>query len=321
MPRGNGEKRAERLLHLVSILNSGDGFSGTQLAEKLNVSLRTVYRDVVALSTLVPIYYDGGYRLLADASIQKLAFTRSELAALLLSARIRPAGAAAYLAPAATAAVAKLTEDFLRRFGEHAQGDFPSLTKAGGEDNTPVPAVHIRALEEAIDAGGRLEIRFFHLGQFCGGIHVVDPYGLMNYGQRRYVLGYCHSCKSEFLSSVARIDILRTLPPASVMRESGALGFPGPPPGGGEPAAREVVRIRFARHLFPGIKKMLSDWGDFTVGRDGGPVIFEGKLPITNELYWWFIKFGGDAEILQPQELRNMIATFVKAAAAVYSRD
>jgi predicted DNA-binding transcriptional regulator YafY len=63
--------RLERLLMLVSLMESGQPRTGEQLAERLNVCKRTVFRDIKLLRTAnVPIAFDStipGYRLLRGA--------------------------------------------------------------------------------------------------------------------------------------------------------------------------------------------------------------------------------------------------------------
>jgi predicted DNA-binding transcriptional regulator YafY len=54
--------RADRLLSIVLLLQARGRLTARQLAEELEVSERTIYRDVVALSTAgVPVYSEGGH--------------------------------------------------------------------------------------------------------------------------------------------------------------------------------------------------------------------------------------------------------------------
>src|SRR5260370_34031847 len=67
--RGKKMNRFERALGILLHLRSGKEISASDLAQRLEVSRRTIYRDMDVLSTLgVPIYAErghaGGFRLL-----------------------------------------------------------------------------------------------------------------------------------------------------------------------------------------------------------------------------------------------------------------
>ncbi|UCD18331.1 MAG: HTH domain-containing protein [Candidatus Zixiibacteriota bacterium] len=71
--------KAERLLFLVNLFRVRRRVSLEELARECEVSTRTIYRDLVSLSSLnIPIYYDGGYRLAKGISLPPLSFTRDE---------------------------------------------------------------------------------------------------------------------------------------------------------------------------------------------------------------------------------------------------
>ena len=104
-------RRADRLFQIVQHLRGGRLVTARMLAEKLEVSERTVYRDVADLmASGVPI--DGeagvGYILRSGFDLPPLMFTRDELAALTLGARFVKAWGGARLALAAEEALVKI---------------------------------------------------------------------------------------------------------------------------------------------------------------------------------------------------------------------
>jgi|GEM_PF-1901196 predicted DNA-binding transcriptional regulator YafY len=113
------QTKTERLFHLVNILRSGNGYRVAELARALKVSERTIYRYVVDLSEVVPIYYDKGYRILAEARLANMAFTREELLAVKLAFKTTEllAGSAG-LTPAMRAALNKIEDQLSCRFGD-----------------------------------------------------------------------------------------------------------------------------------------------------------------------------------------------------------
>lgn len=84
-------RRADRLFRIVQFLRSGRLLTAQKLAEKLEVSQRTIYRDVQDLQASgMPIEGEAGvgYTLRRDEDLPPLMFTREELTALVLGARL-----------------------------------------------------------------------------------------------------------------------------------------------------------------------------------------------------------------------------------------
>ena len=84
-------RRADRLFRIVQFLRLGRLLTAQQLAAKLQVSQRTIYRDVQDLQLSgMPIEGEAGvgYTLRRDLDLPPLMFTQSELTALVLGARL-----------------------------------------------------------------------------------------------------------------------------------------------------------------------------------------------------------------------------------------
>lgn len=103
-------RRADRLFRLLLELRRGRVVTARELARRLEVSERTVYRDVADLSASgVPIAGEAGvgYRL-SGFELPPLMFDREEVEALVMGARAAEAWGDAKLASAARAALAKI---------------------------------------------------------------------------------------------------------------------------------------------------------------------------------------------------------------------
>jgi predicted DNA-binding transcriptional regulator YafY len=84
-------RRADRLFRIVQFLRLGRLLTAEKLAEKLQVSQRTIYRDIQDLQLSgTPIEGEAGvgYTLRRDMDLPPLMFTRGELTALVLGARL-----------------------------------------------------------------------------------------------------------------------------------------------------------------------------------------------------------------------------------------
>lgn len=104
-------RRADRLFRLVELLRSRRFATGAWLAEQLQVSLRTLYRDIRDLcASGMPIEGEAGvgYRLRYRLDVPPLLFDAQELEALLVGSRMVQAWGDAELAVAASAALAKI---------------------------------------------------------------------------------------------------------------------------------------------------------------------------------------------------------------------
>lgn len=105
-------RRADRLFQIVQQLRGGRLVTAKMLAEKLEVSERTIYRDIADLqSTGVPI--DGeagiGYIMREGFDLPPLMFTHDEIVALVTGARMVRAWGGATMARAAEEALIKIT--------------------------------------------------------------------------------------------------------------------------------------------------------------------------------------------------------------------
>ncbi len=104
-------RRADRLFQIVQYLRGGRLVTASRLAERLEVSERTIYRDIADLqATGVPV--DGeagvGYVMRDGFDLPPLMFTRDEIVALVAGARLIKAWGGAEMARGAEEALVKI---------------------------------------------------------------------------------------------------------------------------------------------------------------------------------------------------------------------
>lgn len=104
-------RRADRLFHLVQLIRGRRLSTAAYLAERLQVSLRTVYRDVADLAAQgVPIEGEAGvgYRMRSGFDLPPLMFTADEAKALVAAVRLAQPRLDASLSQQAESALSKI---------------------------------------------------------------------------------------------------------------------------------------------------------------------------------------------------------------------
>ena len=118
-------RRADRLFRIVHIIRRGSVVTAKRLAEELEVSERTVYRDVADLvASGVPIRGEAGvgYAIERGFDLPPLMFTVEEIEALVLGARMVESWCGDELASAARDVLAKVDQALPQRLGDRLAG-------------------------------------------------------------------------------------------------------------------------------------------------------------------------------------------------------
>ncbi|MBB3725443.1 helix-turn-helix transcriptional regulator [Nonomuraea dietziae] len=174
----------DRLLSIMLLLQHRDLIQARELAERLEVSPRTIYRDVEALSAAgVPVYAErgkhGGIGLLAGFRTDVTGLTTDEARALFVLAS-QGAHSALGLDHAHGTALRKVMADLPAPHRPAAELTSrrilvdPDRWLAG-----PRPEADLETLRAAVFTDRRLRIRYRHSDQATLRTYTVDPYGLV----------------------------------------------------------------------------------------------------------------------------------------------
>lgn len=157
-------RRADRLFQIVQQIRGRRLTTAQQLAERLQVSMRTIYRDVADLQAQgVPI--DGeagvGYRMRRGYDLPPLMFTHDEARALVAAVRI----AQPRLDPALAAQAGDALSKILAVLPPAARVAAESLAMyAPGTALDDATRARIAALRDAIDRRRKVALRYLDLG-------------------------------------------------------------------------------------------------------------------------------------------------------------
>lgn len=188
------ESAAPRLLALLSLLQMRPMWTAAELAERLEITTRTVRRDMSRLRDLgYPVDADpgphGGYRLGSGAALPPLLLTDDEAVAVVVGLRLATGHGVTGFEESALAALAKLEQVMPSRL-RHRVGAVQAATiPLGGRAGPPVDASTIVVAAQA--CRGLERLRF---GYVDGSGHetdrLVEPYQLVHVERRWYLVAF-----------------------------------------------------------------------------------------------------------------------------------
>ena len=187
--------KAVNMLSILWLLKTGKRMTAKQLAEELEINIRTVYRYIDALcASGVPIISDaghnGGYSLLHEFTKAPLFFDVNEQKALIHAASF--ASEAGYpFSEVLNGAVTKL-----KKYTNPEQLDYINRHETGFDVIQPPANAELKSLlqeiEESVAEGLTLLMEYRKGIESTPQPRSIDPYGLIYWKGNWYVIAYCH---------------------------------------------------------------------------------------------------------------------------------
>jgi len=205
-----------RVLAVLALLQAHGRMSGSELAGRLEVNIRTLRRYIIMLQDLgIPIEAErgrnGAYVLSAGFKLPPMMFTNEEALALtvgLISARRL---SLADTDRAVESALAKLERVMPLDLKSRVRALTETITlDQNSAPSTPPSEVILSTMSSAAQLQQRVHIEY-HSDQGEDTERDFDPYGLTYYLQRWYVVGYCHlrqDLRSFRLDRITHIDTI-----------------------------------------------------------------------------------------------------------------
>ncbi|MFW6062005.1 MAG: helix-turn-helix transcriptional regulator [Planctomycetota bacterium] len=307
--------RIHRLLRLVTLLQNGGNYTADELAEQLEVSRRTVFRDLNMLELAhVPYYYDtqaGSYRISRHFWLPPINLTLSEALALFaLAGRLENADAVP-LGTHATRAVIKLQNALPASLREHVtsmaqqlQVDLGPISRHNGLDAT--------FQQLALAASDRIVCRITYdsFNDRCELNLEIHPLRLVFMRRGWYVLAFSveHDEVRTFkLSRIRKITATdRHFPPHDDFDLDKQFGnawsmIPG--------EQRYHVQLRFEPMVAQNVAEVQWHRTQQVQWNEDGSIIFSVDVDGLDEMLWWILGYGDQVEVLDPPELRERFAS------------
>src|SRR5579864_943628 len=315
--------KSGRLLEMLLLLQAREQVTAGELAERLEVSTRTVYRDAEALSAAgVPIYTErgraGGIRLLPGYRTDVTGLTRDEARALFVLTTGGPQEDLG-LGSAARSAILKVMRAVPEPFRPAAAATSQRiLVGPAGWMRSPDPVGALGVLQAAVFTDRRLRLRYRSSGQGSASLRVVDPYGLVCKAGIWYLVA--DSGGEPRLFRVSRVT-------SAVADEAPARRRDGMELAELWQALRRQVEERPAEvAVVARVRRAVLDmFGRINAahldseagGEDPEWAVVRlrfGAVPAARVL----LSFGGDVEVVSPPEVRADLAAVAAAVVAQY---
>ncbi|MER6816410.1 WYL domain-containing protein [Spirillospora sp. NPDC000708] len=345
--------RASRLLSLLLLLQTRGRMTARDLADELEVSVRTVYRDVESLSAAgVPVYADrgpdGGYRLLEGYRTRLTGLTTGEAESLFLSGMPGPAsqlGLGDVVAAAELKLMAALPPDLrsrAARIRERFHLDAPGWFRA--PDDVP----HLQPVADAVWNQQRIRVLYRRWARPQQVERVLEPIGVVLKAGTWYLIARIHHPDAQPTDTeqpdaqptdtapahaapprTYRVSKILTLQPLPQRFER--------PPGFDLAAYWDAYAARFEADSYRdqatvrlnpnGLQRaalLMPPVMARAVHDNAGPPDPTGWTTVTlpveslRHAHVEFLKLGADIEVLDPPPLRAMMADTARALADRY---
>jgi predicted DNA-binding transcriptional regulator YafY len=322
--------RASRLLSLLLLLQTRGRMTARQLADELEVCVRTIYRDAEALSAAgVPLYGDaghaGGYQLLGGYRTRLTGLTAAEAETLFLSGLPGPAadlGLGSVLA-AATLKLRAALPASLRENADRISERF--YLDAPGWYRRPEEAPLLPLVASAVWDRKVIHVTYTRWKEPTEVSRRLEPHGLVLKAGTWYVVARCDGAMRTY-----RVDQIVSAAPC----DGGFTAEPGFDLEG----YWQSYLAQFHRQLYTGHAMIrVSPDGMARMGRTLSAAVAEAvatngtaaadgwvtaRVPVesADQALAEFLRLGADIEILEPAGLRAQAARTAQAMTTLYQR-
>lgn len=292
--------KLERMIGILSILLQQEKVTAPYLAEKFEVSRRTINRDIEALCMAgIPLVTEpgknGGVSIMEGYKIDRTLLSASDMQAIL-------AGLRSLDSVSGTNRYLQLMEKLSVGASNLLSGDTHILIDLTAWQKDSLPP-KIELLHGAILSAHKVSFTYF--APKGNSVRSIEPYNLLFYWSSWYVWGWCRKREDYRLFKLSRmVDIQITEPfekrIAPLPDLSSERVFP--------PVYKVTARID------PDYKwRLVEEYGpdSFTVQPDG-MLLFSAGFTDRMSIVGWIVSFGEGAELLEPAEFRQDIRTFAE---------
>lgn len=312
--------KMDRLLSIVLELQSREWTRAEELAAQFEVSKRTIYRDMQALSEAgVPIVAvtGQGYGLMEGYFLPPLNFTADEALMLILGGDYMAQNFDAQYRVAADSASAKIEAVLPQHLGENVAYLRKNIrffvSSAPHATDTFEP---LKQLRRAVIERRRVRLtytkRFGEDESSPASTRDVDPYSLARLAMDWYLLGFCHLRQDFRVFRLARIDGLTILPQTFARSPEFQPDWMNP-----SGAPHVVVTVLFKAKVARWVHES-NTYYTVEAEETADGLLVTIFVRDEREVLQWLLGWGGNVRVLEPESLCQMLLDEAKRVVALY---
>ncbi|KHD36608.1 transcriptional regulator [Clostridium acetobutylicum] len=299
--------QVNRLFQIIYILLEKNSVTARELAEKIEVSKRTIYRDIETLSTAgIPVYMTkgkgGGISILPNFILNKAILTEEEKSEIISS--IRAVNAVNFSDSETEKILRKLNSILGENYTDWIEVDFSNWGNAEREKET------FNNLKAAILS--KKVVKFnYSSAKGENSSREVCPLKLCFKGQSWYMYGYCRIRNDYRFFKLRRIKNLyvseesfNIKAPKNIMKEDNVF-------------YDEFITLKM-KISSKMAYRIYDEFEDFKK-LDDGSFIVTAEYPKGEWLFSYISSFGEECEVLAPQEIREEIKNKIEKMLLNYS--
>ena len=322
--RSGKRDRLARLTRVVSLLRAHpDGMAIKDIAKRIDVSVRTVYRDLNAIEGEIGIGVwsdEGRWGLAADEFLPPLKLTQDEAMAVVLSARLMVRYADKYDKDLASA-FEKLGEVLPPALGEHVTRTIDALSRHPRDEAFNR---HVRLLTKAW-AERRIVSLAYEPAQYgpdsAPRTARVRPYLIEPSLQTHalYLVGFDETRQAIRTFKVERIRDVSVTPATFAPPESGIVAemFDRAWDIIADQEPVEVV-VRFSPAVATRVQEARWHPSQRVTEEADGSILWRATVAGTIEIRLWVLSWGDAAEVVAPDSLRDDVVATLRRSLARY---
>ena len=323
-PRSGKRDRLARITRVVSLLRAHpDGMPIKDIARRIDVSVRTVYRDLNAIEGEIGIGVwseDGRWGLATDEFLPPLKLTLDEAMAVVLSARLMVRYADKY-DPDLGSAFEKLGEVLPKALGEHVARTLDVLSRHPKDDSF---SRHVHLLTKAWAERRIVALDYApaHYGPDSAPRSArVRPYLIEPSLQTHalYLVGFDETRNAIRTFKIERIRDVSVTPDSFEAPAAGLVEamFDRAWDIIADQDPVEVV-IRFSPSVAARVQEARWHPSQRVAIESDGSLVWRATVAGTIEIRLWALSWGDDAEVVAPASLRDDVAATHRRAGDRY---